>query len=136
MFDDKKVDATDRIAQIFDRLVELGRNSSELTVSERIVCYVVSTRCDIEINGFASVYEQHLVPEEIEILIDGQDRINEGSLADEFQRGYDVLKSDGFYKHMNWNLVSDAVKSEIAMIGARIGNRLCGIDEKLTSLLT
>ncbi len=124
MFDDKKMDATDRIAQIFDRLVELGRNSSELTVSERIVCYVVSTRCDIEINGFASVYEQHLVPEEIEILIDGQDRINEGSLADEFQRGYDVLKSDGFYKHMNWNLVSDAVKSEIAMIGARIGNRL------------
>lgn len=135
-FGDRKMDATDRIAQIFDRLVQLGRNASELTMSERMVYYVVATRCEIDINGFASVYEQHLVPEEIKILIGGLERINERGLADEFQRGFDVLKSDGFYEHMNWNLVSDTVKSEIDMIGARIGNRLWDIDEKLTSLFT
>lgn len=130
------MDASERIAQIFDRLVQLGRNASEFTSSERIVYLVVATRCEIDINGFASVYEQHLVPEEIEILIDGLDQINERSLGDEFRRGYDVLKSDGFYEHMNWNLVSDTVKSEIAMIGARIGDRLWDVDEKLSSLLT
>jgi hypothetical protein len=130
------MDATERIAQIYDRLVQLGRNASEFSSSERVVYYVVATRCEIDINGFASVYEQQLAPEEIEILIDGLDRINERSLADEFQRGYDVLKTDGFYEHMNWNLVSDTVKSEIIMIGARIGDRLWDVDEKLSSLLT
>ncbi len=39
------------------------------------------------------VYEQHLVPEEIKILIGGLERINERGLADEFQRGFDVLKA-------------------------------------------
>jgi hypothetical protein len=132
----QKIDARERIAKIFDRLVQLGRNALEFTSSERIVYLVVATRCESDINGFASVYEQHLVPEGIEILIDGLDQINERSLADEFQRGYDVLKSGSFYEHMNWNLVSDTVKSESAMIVARIGKRLWGVDEKLSSLLT
>lgn len=130
------MDATDRIAEEFDRLVIMGRDGvAQRPVSERIVYYVVATRCLIDIDGFASVYEQDLNPTEIATLIGGLSQIGETELADAFSRGFELLKHDGFYKHMNWNMVSDPVKSEIEMIGTRVGDRLWSLDDKLSTLL-
>src|SRR5688572_890175 len=101
------MDATDRIVREFDRLVALGRAGvAGRPLVEQVVYYVVATRCEIDINGFASVYEQDLNPGELKMLVDGLRRIGEVDLATEFWRGFRLLESDGFYDHMSWNKVS------------------------------
>ncbi|HEY2588462.1 MAG TPA: hypothetical protein VGI81_22160 [Tepidisphaeraceae bacterium] len=130
------MDATQRIIQEFDRLVALGREAvGSRPLAERVVYYVVATRCEIDIDGFAAVYEQDLDLAELEILIDGLGRIGEPELAAEFRRGFESLKADGFYEHMIWKQVSPAVKDEIDAIGQRVGDRLWKLDEKLVVLL-
>jgi hypothetical protein len=130
------MNASKRIAVEFDRLVALGQDGvAQRPMEERIVYYVVATRCEIDIDGFASVYEQDLNATELEILIKGLDRIGESALATEFRRGYELLTAEGFYAHMNWNKVSWSVKSEIDAIGKIIGDRLWELDGKLVGLL-
>lgn len=56
-----EANATDRIAEEFNRLVALGPDVvATRSRAEQIIFYVVATRCEIDINGFASVYEQLL----------------------------------------------------------------------------
>ena len=130
------MDATDRIVEEFNRLVALGRDGvATRPLAERTVYYVVATRCEIDIDGFASVYEQDLNPAELEVLINGLQRIGEAELAEEFRRGFEALSSDGFYGHMNWNKVSQTAKAQIHAIGERVGPRLWDLDEKLVTLL-
>jgi hypothetical protein len=130
------MDAADRIVEEFDRLVALGRQGvATRPLAERIVYYVVATRCEIEIVGLASVYEQALNAAEIDVLVDGLQRIGEAELAAEFRRGFELLDSDGFYAHMNWNKVAPGVKADIGEIGERVGPRLWDLDEKLAALL-
>jgi hypothetical protein len=130
------MDATDRIVNEFNRLVEIGREGvAARPFAEQVVYYVVATRCEIDIDGFASVYEQNLNPAEISILVDGLNRMGESEIAAEFRRGFELLNRIGFFDHMNWNLVSDSIKAEIDAIGERIGDRLWGLDEKLAALL-
>jgi hypothetical protein len=129
-------DATNRIVEEFERLVALGRDGVVTRpLAERIVYYVVATRCEIDIDGFASVYEQALDAAEIKALIDGLERIGEAELAAEFRRGFELLESDGFYIHMNWNKVAPGVRADIDAIGERVGPRLWDLDEKLAALL-
>lgn len=130
------MDATDRIVNEFNRLVALGRHGVlARPLAERIVYYIVATRCEIDINGFDSVYEQDLNPAELEILVAGLNQIGETQLAVEFRHGYELLRADGFYSHRNWNKVSQSLKDEIDAIGERVGDRLWGLDEKLAVLL-
>lgn len=129
-------EASRRIVEVFDRLVALGRSGvATRPVAERVVYYIVATRCEIDIDGFASVYEQDLSSLELEILIDGLHRIDEEALASEFHRGLTIVTADGFYEHLNWNKVSPPVKNEIDAIGERIGARLWELDEKLVAFL-
>jgi hypothetical protein len=119
------MDAPDHIVEEFDRLAALGRTGvARRPAAERVVYYVVATRCEIDIDGFSSVYEQDLNAEELATLVDGLNQIDEKELAREFRLGFDLLKADGFYGHMNWDKVSDSVKAEIDAIGERIGDRL------------
>lgn len=130
------MDATDRIIEAFNRLVAVGRDGvAARPANEQIIYYVVATRCEIDISGFSSVYEQDLNPTQISILVDGLNRIGENDLADVFNRGFQLLKLDGFYEHMDWNKVSNAVKSEIDLIGLLVGDRLWALDRKLALLL-
>jgi hypothetical protein len=130
------LDAADRIAEEFDRIIALRRSGiPTLTASERIVWYVVSTRCEIDINGFESVYEQHLDPSELAILVDGLNQIGEKDLASEFQRAFELLKADCFYDHMNWSKISDSVKNDIKAVGKNVEDQAWDLDEKLVALL-
>ena len=123
------MEATDRISEEFGRLVALGRGGvAKCAVAEQVVYYVVATRCEIDIDGFSSVYEQDLNPSEITILVDGLNAIDENELAAEFGRGFRLLKQNGFYEHLNWNQVSSDVKAEIDAIGDRVGDRLWSLD--------
>lgn len=130
------MDAIDRIVSEFNRLVAMGRAGVALQPpAERVVYYVVATRCLIDIDGFASVFEQDLDPLELGVLINGLRQIGESDLAGEFQRGFQLLTDDGFYSHMNWLKVSRGVKDEIDAIGKRVGDRMWDLDGKLTALL-
>ena len=132
----RQMNAAERIVEEFDRLVALGRSGVAICPpAERIVYYIVATRCEIDIDGFASVYEQDLNSTELGILVDGLNQISEGELASEFHRGFELLEADEFYEHLNWNKVSDSVKAEIDAIGKRIGDQLWDLDEKLVLLL-
>lgn len=130
------MDAADRIIEEFDRLVSLGNDGvAKRPTSERILYYVVITRCTKDIGGFATVYEQELTAAELVVLIQGLEDIDEHELAGEFRRGFELLEQSGFYEHMNWTMVPDSVATEIEAIGKRVGDRLWNLDEKLAALL-
>ena len=104
------MDAADRIIEEFDRLVSLRNDGvAKRPTSERILYYVVITRCTKDIGGFATVYEQELTAAELVVLIQGLEDIDEHELAGEFRRGFELLKQSGFYEHMNWTMVPDSV---------------------------
>ena len=128
--------SSDRIVEEFDRRVGLGRHGvASRPLAERVVYYVVATRCFIDIDGFASVYEQDLGREELALLVDGLNKIEESELAEEFRRGFEMLDAHGFDAHRNWNNVAESIKAEIDEIGKRIGDRLWDLDTKLAALL-
>jgi hypothetical protein len=130
------MDPTDRIASEYDRLVAMGRDGvASCPQSERFVFCAVSTRCEIDINGFDSVFEQGLTADELLILIDGLNLIHEPHLALEFRRGFDLLDAQGFYQHLNWNHVAQEAKNEIDAIGDRVGDQLWQLDDKMAKLL-
>src|SRR5689334_5683059 len=104
----------DRIGELFDRLLALGRHAIvERPAAEQIVYYVVATRCEIDIDGFASVYEQALKPNELEILVGGLRQIGEDELAAHFLDGFELLKATAFYPEMNSKKVSAQVWNQI-----------------------
>jgi len=130
------MDASDQIVDVFDRLNALSPSRlAARSFAERFVWYVVATRCEIDINGFASVYEQLLGQAELDLLIDGLQRIGEKRLAAQFHRGVELLEKDGFYGHREWKRVSARVKKQIGVIGERVGSRLWDLDENLANLL-
>jgi hypothetical protein len=130
------MNASDRIVEEFNRLVAIGQDRiPDQPHAERVVYFVVATRCEIDMEGFASVFEQAFKPSELRILVEGLHSLGEKYLADEFARGFELLRLEGFYDHMNWNRVSAGAKQQIAQIGERIGDRLWGLDEKLAALL-
>lgn len=130
------MDAVDRVAKEFEQLVALGPSGiAKRSSRDRFIYYVVAARCSIDIGGFPSVYEQLLSAADLATIIDGLNQIAENDLASEFRRGFELLDTDGFYAHRNWQKVSDSVKTEINAIGERIGDRLWDLDEKLAALL-
>ncbi len=67
------MDSTTRIITEFDRLLNLGRDSiASRPIAEQVVYYVVAARCEIDINGFASLYEQLLKRAELDVLHDNK----------------------------------------------------------------
>lgn len=128
--------ATDRIADEFDRLNALSPSRlAKRPLAEQVVRHVVATRCEIDMGGFASVYEQLLAPAEFDVLITGLERIREKRLAIQFRRGVALLEAEGFYGHRDWKKVSAKVRKQIDAIGERVGSRLWDLDGKLEKLL-
>ncbi len=130
------MDASQRIINEFDRLIALGHEKVHAQrYAERVVYYVVVARCEADMEGFSSTYEQALTADEMGVLVDGLQHLGEPRLAKEFASGLEALRTDGFYTHLNWNRVSDRVKARIEEIGRSIGSELWRLDEKLVALL-
>ena len=130
------MDAADQIVELFDRLVELEPDErAARPLEEQIIFLVVAARGEIDINGFASVYEQLLGPVDLALMAGGLDHIGERELAEEFCKAHALLESDGFYRHGDWAKVSTGTKLEIDRIGSRVGDRLWELDVKLLTLL-
>ena len=101
------MDAADRIVEEFNRLVALGRESIRgCSLQEQFVYYVVTVRCEIDMNGFADVFVQCLDPTEVGIFLVALDTLEERPLADEFRRAFECIRREGFYDHGDWNRLS------------------------------
>jgi len=125
------------IGREFERLVGLGREKIAFCSGvEQTIYFVVLTRCEIDMAGFSSVYEQALDAAELRILIAGLRAIGEGETAEEFSRGLALLEREGFYDGRNWTRLSAPTKAAIEELGQRIGARLWTLDEKLAALVT
>ena len=130
------MDAPDRIATEFNRLLELGHERvPELPSAEQIVWYVVVARCEKDMNGFESVFEQGLTSPELAFLIESLRNLDEENLAEEFALVFKLLQQEHFYDYRNCNMLSETAKEQIAAIGGRVGDRLWDFDEKLVALL-
>lgn len=117
----RKMTPADRIAKEFERLSPLGRDGMKsCTFGERMVFDVVSIRCGIDIDGFASAYQQDLTAADLAAFVDGLNRIEEHELAGAFQRGYDLLAKEKFYEDLDWGKVSDSTVAEIESIGETV----------------
>ena len=131
-----KISAGQRIVDEFDRQVALGREKmAHEPYAARVVNVVVTVRCEKDMEGFDSIFEQALTADELQLLAEGLKRLGEAALAKEFAGVLKALKEDGVYKHMNWNKVSDTVKRKIELAEERIGDELWDLDEKLAALL-
>ena len=130
------VNASERIIEEFDRLIKLGRAKiSSRPYAEQVLFLVVVSRCEADMAGFSSVFNQALTHSELRILIDGFRQLGKEKLALEFERGLNALEKEGFYKHLNWNKVQQSTRDLIEEIGDRVGSELWDLDEKLVELL-
>jgi hypothetical protein len=130
------MDASFRIADEFDRLIAIGLEGlHKCSFAERAVFWIVSTRCEIDMNGFSSVYEQLLGKEEGKVMVEGLRRIGEAGLAQAFERGMELLRGEGFYSHLNWGRVASDVREKVERIEDEVGDRLWDLDEKLVRML-
>jgi len=126
----------ERIAMEFNNLIDLGRDEvNTMSFAHRAIFYIVATRCEIDIDGFSSVYEQDLTAAELATLVAALEVIGESDLATAFDRGYRLLEQDGYYNHLNWNLVPPETMAQIELIGKQVGDRMWDLDAKLVALL-
>jgi hypothetical protein len=128
--------ASQRICEVYDELVSSAASGqlSARTLAERIVWYVVLARCEKDINGFASVFEQGFNASEMDNLINGLRLLGDTTSANEFARGHDLLKVCGFYEHRDLRKISGA-KELLGQIEENIGDRLWDLDVKMVALL-
>ena len=96
------MDASTRVAAYFEDLIERcnrngqGRRTS-LPERDQYIFYVLSTRCEMDINGFESVFDQLLEQSEITILITALNELGCTTLANEFATARDRLADVGFF---------------------------------------
>lgn len=135
------------VAERFDRIVAdmaakgLGRPDG-FAENDRLIYYIVSTRCEMDMGGFNSVFDQLLTESELVYLINCFSRMHATSLADGFSRAHETLRTVQFFDDNGDadNVVSDferadgtglleAIESEI-----RAGEELWLLDNTLAVL--
>ncbi len=130
------MNASDRISEVYDSFVKAGPDRlMNRSKAEQLVWFVVLARCEKDMNGFSSVFEQALDENGMRVLTSGLHSIFEPELADAFSQAFQALRLDGFYEHLIWNRVSDASKRLIDEIEDRVGERLWDLDEKMAAML-
>ena len=139
------MDAAEAVANHFDSIVErCNRDPSgrpkHLPKNDQIIYYVISARCEMDINGFESVFDQLLTQDELSFLIDSLNEIGAPSLAQSFAMAQSRLAAAGFFGDdsvMVGDLVSDDEDEFLADIESEIrkNDMLWSIDERLIELI-
>ena len=96
------MDASRLVAEYFETLVERcspgpTARRARLPKNDRVIFYVVSTRCEIDINGFNSVFDQLLTEAELLFLIDALNNLGASKPASLFEQAHSRLRNAGFY---------------------------------------
>ena len=98
----KHMDAPTRVAAYFEDLIERCNRSGQgrptsLPAHDQYIFYVISTRCEMDINGFGSVFDQLLEESEISVLITALNELGCTTLSDAFSTAHDRLAEAGFF---------------------------------------
>jgi hypothetical protein len=112
-------DSSTVVAERFDRILaemrakEIPRPDG-FADNDRAIYYIVSTRCEIDMNGFDSVFDQLLTEPELEFLVACLTRLNSTTLATGFSRAITELHKVHFFDDHDDddNMVSDYDRSD------------------------
>ncbi|HUG70603.1 MAG TPA: hypothetical protein VMM76_22835 [Pirellulaceae bacterium] len=138
------MDASQQVAEYFEALIErCNRDPSarptNLPKNDQIVYYVISTRCEMDINGFDSVFDQLLTEPELQFLIDSLNELGALRLADLFHRAHSRLQHAGFFDDES-TLVEDLDQGDTEFLHdieeeIRNNDSLWELDDRLAELI-
>jgi trans-2-enoyl-CoA reductase len=140
------MNASEIIAEKFNGLVERydrdgGLNS--FSTAERAIWFLVTTRCEIDINSFNDVFIQSLWKDELEESIVYLRELGIDDIASLFEEAITLLETHGFYvqgdnkPRMRFHDLPQDVQNKIDAIGERVTENdiLWDIDPKLCEML-
>lgn len=133
------MDDVEIVDQYFQNLI--CRPESTWTESDRVIYCIVATRCEMDMNGFDSVFSQLLKKRDVQFLIDALRQLDERQLAGHFQNAFDRLQSVKFFDNDSVLLgdLSDQ-DSETEFLAdieglVRENDQMWDLDRKLASLV-
>ena len=95
------MDPIEYIAARFEKIIaaanETGGRPDSLPDYDRAIFYLLSIRCEIDMNGFDSVFDQLLTEPELLFSIGVLERLGFNTLADAFRQAHSILRDNGFY---------------------------------------
>ncbi len=138
------MDAPTRVAAYFEDLIERCNRSGQgrptgLPARDQYIFYVISTRCEMDINGFESVFDQLLEEFEITILIDALKELGCTTLSKAFSTARDRLAGAGFFDDEE-RMVCDLATDDYGFLddieeAVRSSNLMWDLDTSLAELL-
>ena len=131
--------ADERIAVYFEQLI---KRDYQTPPQDRLIYLVVSVRCQMDMGGFNSAFDQLLRDEPTQqFFLDGLRKLDEPTLVDAFVRAHSRLKTAGSFDDPDlsvFDLEDENDEDErgfLADIASEIRERLWDLDEKLCGLL-
>jgi hypothetical protein len=95
------MDPIDYIAARFNRIIsdvnEMGGRPDSLPEYDRAIFHLLSIRCEIDINGFESVFDQLLTEDELLFSVCVLEQLEFNTLATAFRQAHSILRDSGFY---------------------------------------
>jgi hypothetical protein len=138
------MDASQKLAEYFDSVIErCNRDPSgrpiNLPKHDQIIYYVISTRCEMDMNGFDSVFDQLLTENELCLLIEALNELGAPQLAGSFDQARARLRNAGFFAEDSL-MVSDLDQDETGFLDdieddIRNNDSLWDLDERLAALI-
>lgn len=138
------MDASQKLAEYFDTVVERCNGDPSgrpihLPKHDQIIYYVISTRCEMDMNGFDSVFDQLLTENELCLLINALNQLGAPQLAGSFDQARLRLRNAGFFDSDS-TTVSDLGEDDIGFLDdierdIRNNDSLWGLDERLAELI-
>ena len=138
------MDASQQLAQYFELLIERcnldpSARPYNLPRHDQIIFYVISTRCEMDMNGFDSIFDQLLTEHELRLLIDALHELGADELAESFRQAHARLEDAGFFADDSMT-VSDLDNDKSGFLDdieadIREHDSLWDLDERLVELI-
>lgn len=127
------------IAEHYESIIDRvnANGVSSLSVSDRTIWYVVTARCEKDMEGFESIFVQCFGEHEVPLLITALRSIDEPELGDLFALAFDSLRLAGYYMPdtSSYYKLDAKLRAILAEVESLIGDRLWGLDGKLARLV-
>lgn len=138
------MEPSQQVAEYFHDLIErCNRDPSgrptNLSKNDQVIYYIISTRCEMDMSGFDSVFDQLLTEPELRFLIDSLNELGASDLADSFNRAYSRLQHARFFDSES-TMVSDLDQGDTGFLDdieeeIRNNDSLWNLDDRLAELI-
>ena len=130
----------DRFEKLLETVRENGGNAQLLPDYDRAIFHLICIRCEIDINGFESVFDQLLTEDDLLFSIEALAKIEAYELAGSFRQVHIQLRSIGFYQDPTISLEEHRLPDgsgllDIYEVLIAKDQALWKIDEKLLDLI-